>query len=108
MRAPVPAALPAERDVVERAVGDEAEDHRVFHVDVAAEGAGKDDALDLVDAVVVHEQLHAGIERRLGELDGADVGLGDHDARLALADDIGEGAAARFDPARSARRARRR
>ena len=44
MRAPVPAALPAERDLVERAVGDEAEHHRVFHVDMAAEGAGKRDA----------------------------------------------------------------
>ena len=88
-------------DMVERAVGDQAEDHRVFHVDVAAEGAGEHDAVDAVDRVVVHEQADAGIERRLGELDGADVGLGDRDARRAVADDIGEGAALGDDSRRA-------
>ncbi len=46
MRAPVPAALPAERDLREIAVWDHAEHHGVLHVDVAAEGTGETDAID--------------------------------------------------------------
>src|SRR4051794_36750543 len=38
------------RHLVERAVGDQAERHRVERIDMAAEGAGKRDARDLVDA----------------------------------------------------------
>ena len=79
MRAPVPAALPADCTLVERAIGDEAEDHRIFDVDMAAEGAGEADAVDLVDAELVHQEPRAGIERGLGELDGAHVVLGDGD-----------------------------
>ena len=101
MRAPVPAALPTPRDLVERAVGDEAEDHRVFRIDVAAEGAGQLDAVDMVDAELVHQQARAGVERRLGELDGAHVGLQDADLGLPRAgsapQDVGEGAPGRHD-----------
>ena len=95
-------------DLVERAVRDETEGHRVFHVDVAAEGAGKADRVDVVDAVAVEEQLDAGIERGLGELDGAHVGLGHADPRLAVADEIAEGAAVARRSAASGPRARRR
>ena len=45
--------------------------------------------------------LRAGIERGLGELDRAHVGLMDHEARLALAEHIGEGAADRLDARRA-------
>jgi hypothetical protein len=38
MRAPVPAALPALSDLVERRVGDHAQHHRVFGRDMRAEG----------------------------------------------------------------------
>ena len=46
MRAPVPAALPAEPTLAEVAIGNHAEHHRVLDVDVAAERAGKPDAID--------------------------------------------------------------
>jgi hypothetical protein len=79
--APVPAALPADLDVAEVAVGIEPEDHRVDRVDLAAEGAGQADLVDGVDLELVHQQPDAGVERGLGELDRADVVLGDRDAR---------------------------
>ena len=80
-------------DLVEIAIGDQAQHHGVFRIDEGAEGAGEADAVDMVDALLFHQQLDAGIERRLGELDGAHVVLGDGDARLAFLQQIGEGAA---------------
>ena len=50
MSAPVPAALPAARDPVERRVGHEPEHHRVQRVDLAAERAGERDLVDRLDA----------------------------------------------------------
>ena len=85
---PVPAALPARLDVVQRRVGDQAEDHRVERVDLAAERAGQPDLVDRLDPGVVHQQADAGVERGLRELDRPDVVLGDADprpARLAVA-----------------------
>ena len=85
MRAPVPAALPAELTLGERAVGNHAEHHRVLDVDVAAERAGEADAVDMVDAEPLHQQPHARVERRLGELDRAHVVLRDAKRRAAFA-----------------------
>src|SRR3546814_5191734 len=58
-------------DVLQRAVGNHAQQHGVLGVDVAAEGAGQHDLLDLLDAKAVHQQADAGVERGLAELDGA-------------------------------------
>ena len=52
-----------------------------MRVDLAAEGAGQPDLVDGVDLELVHQQPDAGVQRGLGELDGADVVLGDRDAR---------------------------
>ncbi len=60
---------------VERAVGDESEDHRVQRVDVGTEGAGESDVGHDRAAGVLDEQVDAGAQRRLGELDGAHVVL---------------------------------
>ena len=68
------------RDLGEVAVGDEAERHRIKGVDVAAEGAGEGDALGR-GAGALDEQLGAGVERGLGELDRAHVGLVDEEPR---------------------------
>ena len=73
--------VPCRPDAPEIAVGDEPEDHRVDGVDLAAERAGEADLVDLLDREMVHEQPDAGVERGLGELDGADVVLGDRDPR---------------------------
>ena len=81
---------------LERAIGNEAEDHRIFDIDMAAEGAGQPDAIDLVDAELVHQEPRAGIERGLGELDGTHVVLGDRDKGLALAHHIAEGSLVRL------------
>ncbi len=50
---------------------------------MAAEGAGQPDAVDLIDAELVHQQPRAGVERRLGKLDRPDIGLQDADFRIA-------------------------
>ena len=92
-------------DLREVAVGDHAEDHGVSRRDVGAEGAGEDDAVDGVGVELVHEQAGAGVEGGLGELDGADVALGDQDVAVQA---VGVGAALRDHPrrCRSARRSR--
>ena len=59
------------------AVGKHAEDRRVLDVDVAAEGAGEADAIDVIDAEPLHEQRDAGVQRRLRELNRAHVVLRD-------------------------------
>ena len=95
------------RDLREIAIGNEAERHRIERIDVAAEGAGERDALRR-GAGALHEQLRAGIERGLGELDRAHVGLIDEKPRRALVQHISEGAADLFDPRWFGPRVRRR
>ena len=95
-------------DLRQIAVRNHAEDHGVFDVDVAAEGAGEADAVDLLDAEVVHQQPHARIERSLGELDRAHVVLGDLQRHRAAIARIGESAPAWPRCDRCARRAPRR
>ena len=80
IRAPVPAALPALADLVEVAVGDHAERHGVDGVDVRAEGAGERDPVGR-RAAALDQELRPGVERGLGELDGAHVGLVDQEPR---------------------------
>ena len=84
MRAPVPAALPAEATCDRSQSGIMPSTIAYFDVDVAAEGAGEADAVDMLDAQVIHQQPDACIERRLGELDGAHVVLRDLQRRRAL------------------------
>ena len=75
-----PAALPAEVTPLRVAVGDEPEHERVHRVDVRAERAGEADPVDTVDAVALHQQAAARVERGLGELDLPDVVLRDRAA----------------------------
>src|SRR5690242_15538317 len=63
--------------LVERTIRNEAQDHRELHIDMTAEGTGEADAIDVIDAELVHEKPRTCIERGLGELDGAHVVLGD-------------------------------
>ena len=72
-------------DTVERAVGHEPEHHRVERVDVGAERSGEPDVGDLGVAGVLDEQVDAGPQRGLGELDRAHVVLRDRDPLLARA-----------------------
>ena len=66
-------------DALQVAIRDEAEHHGVLRVDVAAERTGQDDPVHRRHAPLLHEQLDAGVQRGLAQLDGADVGLGDRD-----------------------------
>ena len=95
-------------DLAEVAVGNQAERHRIERVDVAAERADQSDASRRAGAAALDQQFRAGVERGLGELDRAHVGLIDQEPRLALAQDIGERATDRFDAASTSRPARRR
>ena len=93
-------------DAVEVAVRDEAEDHRVERVDLAAERAGQADLVDGVASELVHQQPHPGVQGGLGQLDRADVVLGDDDARTAvgrLVQDVAERPAVGDDPRRPRR-----
>ena len=105
-----PGRVAGRPDVGEVAVGDEPEDHRVDRVDLAAEGAGQPDLVELVDRELVHQQPDARVERGLGQLDGPDVVLGDGDARagprpVALVEDVAEGPTVGDDPRRACRQA---
>ena len=64
-------------DLRQIAVGNHAEHHRVLDVDMTAEGARKADPVDLLGAQVLHQQLDAGIQRGLRELNRAHVVLRD-------------------------------
>ena len=75
-------------DSLQVAVGDEAEDHRVFHVDVAAEGAGEADAVHARNAEFIHEKCDAGVQGGLRELDRAHVGLRDLHGHVAAVQDV--------------------
>ena len=61
-----PGRVAGRLDVGQVAVGHEPEDHRVDRVDLAAEGAGQADLVELVDLELVHQQPDAGIQRGLG------------------------------------------
>ncbi len=80
-------------------------------VDLAAERAGEADLVDGLDLELVHEQPDAGVQRGLGELDGAHVVLGDEDARAVvgrLVEDVAERPAVRRRRAACAPRSRHR
>src|SRR5882762_8280041 len=68
---------------------------------MAAERPGEPDAIDMIDAEPFHEQRDAGIERRLGQLNCPDVGLGDLHLDRASMQQISESAAV-LDDARRA------
>ena len=86
MRAPVPAALPADRTWARSQSGMSPRIIAWIGVDLAAERAGQPDLVDLVDPELVHQQPDARVERGLGKLDRADVVLGDRDARPTVPD----------------------
>ncbi len=48
--------------------------------------------VDRLDALLFHQQLYAGIKGGLGELNGTDIVLSNGNARLAVMQEIGEGA----------------
>ena len=70
-------------DLRQVAVGNHAEHHRVFDVDVAAERAGQPDPIDALDSQMLHQQADAGVQRGLGQLDGAHVVLRDRERHAA-------------------------
>ena len=72
------------------AIGDHAQDHGVLGIDMRAEGAGQADSLDFRYPQLVHQQRTAGIQRRLGQLDGSDVTLGDTDLLSATMQHVGK------------------
>ncbi len=93
MRAPVPAALPADLNLGQIAIRDQAQHHGVFHVDVGAKRSGQADFIDVGDFQFIHQQLHTRIKRGFCHLDGAHVVLRDPDQRFVglirgLADDV--------------------
>ena len=67
IRAPVPAALPGRPHMIQAAIRDHAQHHGVGRVDMAAERAGQRHPVHGRDAIPVHQQLHAGIERSLAQ-----------------------------------------
>ena len=64
-------------DFAEHAVGNHAQHHGVFHVDMAAKGASQANAVHGLHAHALHQEAHPGVERGLAQLDGAHVVLHD-------------------------------
>src|ERR1035438_9412931 len=76
-------------EMVELAVGNHAENHRVLHIDVASEGARQENLVDMIDAHLVHQQLGTRVAGRLRKLDCADVAWNDfHDTVRASMKDV--------------------
>ena len=88
-----PGGVPGCGDSLGIAVRHEAEHERVDRVDVCPERACEADAIDCLDPVALHQQRTTRVERRLGQLNLADVVLGDDELGLAPPQDIGERAA---------------
>ena len=89
--APAPAALPTERTASTGAVGNEAEHERVERVDVSTERAGQPHVVQRLDAGVAHQQVDAGTQRSLRQLDGPHVVLGDRQlGRLGAVEHVAE------------------
>ena len=108
MRAPVPAALPAEPTLSSAQSGTRPRIIACLTSIWLPKAPASVMRSTVADAVAVHQEAHAGIERRLGELDGAHIVLRDRDARLALADEVAEGAPVALDARACGPRARRR
>ena len=79
------------------AIGDQSQYHGILDVYMAAKGTRQTDGVDFLQVQLVHQQLHACIERCLGTLDGADIVLGDGNQGFTFADHVGEGAAVLYD-----------
>ena len=91
------------------AVGHQAQHGGPDGVDMATEGSGQTDLVDGFDVQMVHEQADPRVEGRLGQLDGANVVLGDeHPVAIevqfgGVEQDVGEGATVRHDAVRGFR-----
>ena len=85
------------------AIRNQAEHERVHRIDAVAERTGEPDPVDMVDPVALAQQHAARVERRLRELDLADVVLGHGQQWLSVGDDVREGAAVGDDPRRPGR-----
>ena len=77
MRAPVPAALPAEVTRARSQSGIMPSTMACFGEICAPKAPASTTRSTRLDAELVHQQPRAGVERGLGELDRADVALGD-------------------------------
>ena len=86
------------RYLVEIALGNQAEHHRVLDVDVRPERAGKTNTVDLPGAEMLHEQFGARVQCSFGKLDRPDIVLQDTDRRITIVQDVSHGPAV-FDHA---------
>src|SRR5439155_12002605 len=76
-----PGRVAGRADAVQRRIGHEPEHEGVQRIDLAPERAGELDPIDRLDAEVVHQESRSRVEGCLGELDRADVVLGDQETR---------------------------
>ena len=83
MRAPVPAAFPADDTCSSTQSGIIPRTIAYFTSICAAKCAGQANSVDLVYAQFVHQQAGAGVQRGLGQLNGPDIVLLDAHAGIA-------------------------
>ncbi len=67
--------VPRRTHVTQNAIGNHAQHHGVFHVDMAAKSTGQADAIDLLHAHALHQKAHTRVQRGFAQLDGAHVVL---------------------------------
>ena len=68
---------------IEFAVGNQTQHHGVLDIDVRAKSSGQPDAINSLDAKLVHQQSHPGIKRRLSELNCTHIFLSHRYTHLA-------------------------
>ena len=75
--------VPGRGNMVKGGIRDHPQHHRMFRADMRAKGPSQNHTVNGVDPHFIHQQTRPGIKRRFRKLNGADIGLGDHDHRPA-------------------------
>ncbi len=104
---PVTGGVADRRHPVQLAIRNQTEHHRVQRAQVGTEGSRQQHPIDVVDPQAAQQQAGPGVQRRLGQLDGAHVALGDDDVAAGGRGDgshqnVFEGSAAPAQPRRGA------
>jgi len=81
------------RNFFEIALGNQAEHHREFHINVGTKGAGQSNTVNLLYTEVLHQEFRARMQCSFGQLNCAYVVLQNTNSRIAIVQNVGLGPA---------------